>query len=532
MSSEEVVRSEGAPYPMNATLRSVWEDNRYSPLDSAELRLAPSANTIDPDATRCFTEAELMQKCPTLLFEKKPAPLDPDDKCNGYYPIDGGDGYTQDFGDPDFGTGFHPTIPSGRIEEYQFPTAPNKNTLTNKDNTVTTIKQADIVITMTPRAAQAVSSIKWSGKEYLQTPMFATAAIDVPSGASDKVTRVGEADNVTKSTSKVIAVAASSTTAFTNVQAAFSLPPGTILEGKRVSHQSTLSKTNITKNIAIASNRVARYTSGVSLENPFVSGRFNIPMFTLAPEFKKIYVYSKSKNAWDIPTQAQISLNNADALAIIFTNTSETHAMGVRPIGFPKPKKFGSTFNNNLTTNIVRSETGVTVATTLSVGTRGGNANDVYAPAGIYTVVQDNIFGTHKYVYDLLNAIYAKGGDCPVCEPPNPAGTRTVEGKIDQVISANQVQFRYTKPDGKIVITKTTKPGHNMKLGEVINVILALDAPYAFKAISKKPTGTSVTVEGAVLKVINANQVEILFTKPDKSVVTRTADMTNHKMVV
>ena len=463
MSSEEITRSVGGPFPMNATLRNVFEEDRYSPLEPGELRLAPSSNSVDPKAKRCFTEAELSQKCPTLLFERKPAPVQPTDKCTGYSPIEFGDGYVKDFGDTENNGGFTPTIPSARIEEYLFPTAPNNKTLMSKGNNDTVIKQGTLVMKMTPRVAQAVQSIRWNGKEYLKTPMFTTAAVDVPRGVSDKVKRVGETDSVAKSTSKVVSVAASATSAFTRVQAAYSLPPGTILEGKRVSHASTLSMTNITKNISIAPSMVARYTAGVSLENPFVSGRFNIPMFTLTPEFKKIYVYRKSKNAWEIPTQAQLTLDNKDVLAIIFTNTSQTHAMGVRPIAFPKPKKFGSTFNNKLTTNIVRTATGVTVATTLTVGTRGGNANKVYAPAGIYTVVQDNIFGTHKYVYDLLNKIYKKDtGKCPPCKPIAPAKTRTIEGKIVKVISANQVQFRYTKPDKKVVITRTTKLGHNM----------------------------------------------------------------------
>ena len=530
MSSEEITRSVGGPFPMNATLRSVFEEDRYSPLDSAELRLAPSSNSVDPKAKRCFTEAELAQKCPTLLFEKKPAPKPTDDKCPGYFPVDFGDGYVKDFGDTENNGGFTPNIPSARIEEYQFPLAPTRRTLTDKGNGDTIIKQGTLIMKMTPRTAQAVQSIKWNGKEYLKTPMFTTAAVDVPKGVSDKVNRVGETDTVAKSTSKVIAVAQNTTTAFTQVQAAYSLPPGTILDGKRISHESTLSTTNITKNIAIASNMVARYTAGVSLQNPFVSGRFNIPMFTLTPEFKKIYVYRKSKKAWEIPTQAQLALDNADVLAIIFTNTSQTHAMGVRPIAFPKPKKFGSTFNNKLATNIVRTATGVSVATTLTVGTRGGNPGQVYAPAGVYTVTQDNIFGTHKYVYDLLNKIYAKdaGGKCPPCKPVTPAKSISVDGKVVKVIDMNLVQIKYTKPDKKVIIMRTLKPKHNMKLGDTINVILGGNAPYAFKAISKKavpkPTPSATrAVAGTVVKVIDANNVQIKYTKPDgKLIIMRT----------
>ena len=546
MSSEELIRSEGGPAPMNATLRSVFEEDRYSPLDSAQLRLAPSSNIVDPTAKRCFTEAELAQKCPTLLYEKKPAPVKPTDQCAGYFPVDFGDGYVKDFGDTDDNGGFTPTIPKSKIEEYIFPTAPNSRTLVTKGNTDTVIKQGTLVIKMTPRTAQAVQSLRWNNKEYLKTPMFTTAAVDVPKGASDKMKRVGEASVSTKSTSKVVAVAASATAAFTRVQAAYSLPPGTILGGKRVSHSSTLSTTNITKNISIASNMVARYTAGVSLEHPFVSGRFNIPMFTLTPEFKKIYVYRKSKHAWETPTQAQLSLDNKDVLAIIFTNTSQTHAIGLRPIATPKPKKFGSTFNNKLTTNVARSATGVNVSTTLTVGTRGGNANGVYAPSGIYTVVQDNAFGTFAYVHGLFNKIFTKdaGGKCPPCKPIKPVKTRTVGGTVVKVIGPNQVQIRYTKPDKKVVIAKVNKLAHHMKAGEAINVVLAFDAPYAFKAISKKPTTKpmpkpapkpapvgKIIVVGTVLKVINKAQVEIRFTKPNKETVTRSVTKHAHNMV-
>ena len=505
MSSEEIIRSEGGPYPMNATLRNVFEEYRYSPLEPGELRLAPSSNSIDPNAERCFTETELAQKCPTLLYEKKPAPVQPTDTCPGYFPVDFGDGYVKDFGDTDDNGGFTPAIPSARIEEYQFPTAPSNKTLMTKGNTDTTIKQGTLVIKMIPRVAQAVQSIKWGGKEYLKTPMFTTAAVDVSTGVSDKAKRVGETNSVAKSTSKVVAVATSATSVFTRVQAAYSLPPGTILEGKRVSHTSTLSTTNITKNISIASNMVARYTAGVSLENPFVSGRFNIPMFTLTPEFKKIYVYRKSKHVWETPTQAQLTLDSKDVLAIIFTNTSQTHAMGVRTIAIPKPKKFGSTFNNKLTTNVVRSAAGVSVATTLTVGTRGGNANKVYAPAGIYTVVQDNIFGTFAYVHGLINKIYSNGGKCPPCKPIAPAKTHTVDGSVVKVISPNQIQIKYTKPDKKVVILKVTKSVHNMKLGEIINVILAFDAPYAFKAISKKAAPKPTPLPGSSCSTVSPN---------------------------
>jgi hypothetical protein len=55
MSSEETARSVGGPFPMNSTLRSVWETDRYSPLDSAELRLAPSAAVGgEENVKRCF----------------------------------------------------------------------------------------------------------------------------------------------------------------------------------------------------------------------------------------------------------------------------------------------------------------------------------------------------------------------------------------------------------------------------------------------------------------------------------------------
>ena len=118
MSSEETARSTGGPFPMNATLRDVFEESRYSPLDSAPLRLAPSAAISgDPNVKICFTEAELATKCPGLLIKPKPKPVS--NVCNGYETIAPGDGYEKDYGENE-GGGFAPIIPDNKLEKYYF----------------------------------------------------------------------------------------------------------------------------------------------------------------------------------------------------------------------------------------------------------------------------------------------------------------------------------------------------------------------------------------------------------------------------
>jgi predicted nuclease of predicted toxin-antitoxin system len=136
----------------------------------------------------------------------------------------------------------------------------------------------------------------------------------------------------------------------------------------------------------------------------------------------------------------------------------------------------------------------------------------------------------------MFVSIAKKGGSTPT-----PAGTPvTIEGAVLKVVDANKVEIRFTKPD-KAVVTRTADlANHKMTVGEKINVVVNKlpDGQYVFASIAKKggstptPAGTPVTIEGAVLKVIDANKVEIKFTKPDKAVVTRTADLTNHKMAV
>ena len=108
-----------------------------------------------------------------------------------------------------------------------------------------------------------------------------------------------------------------------------------------------------------------------------------------------------------------------------------------------------------------------------------------------------------------------------------------VAGTVLKVINANKVEIKFTKPDKSVVTRPADLINHKMIVGEKINVIVTKtsNGQYVFVSIAKD-TGTRVTVVGAVLKVINANNVEIKFTKPDKSVVTRPADLTNHKMIV
>ncbi|AGE59868.1 hypothetical protein ATCVTN60342_739L [Acanthocystis turfacea Chlorella virus TN603.4.2] len=491
MSSEETARSVGGPFPLNATFRDIFEESRYSPLEVGQLHLAPSASpgTGDPNAKKCFTEAELATKCPSLLYTPPPPPKVPT-QCVPYTQVEFGDGYVQNFGDVD-DSGFAPMIPASKIEKYTTVTCPLQGNLPLKDNDPTIIKAGGVEFSLLSRVAQAVYSIKYNGKEFLDVPsgtMFSTAAINVPKGTSDKLTRVGEASasaNV-KTTSKVLKVAASTNTAYTQVQASYTSPPGTMVDGKKVEANSTLSSTTIEKRVAIADNRVVRYQTSIEARDPFVSGRFNVPTFALKPEFSKIFVYKKSTNSWTTPAEAKLSFDQ-DALAFIFTTTDHANAMGVRVVDFPKPTSFGSKFKNSFNTYIVRSSTSIAVASALTVGTRGGNADGIYAPSGKYCVTQDFVFGTLEYVQNLLNKVLgASSGSCPVVQCPTaPAGTQIVPGTIKTVGSADNFSVQYPGPTGEVIIRGITKPGHNFKVGENVDVMVELPS-WRVKNVMKK----------------------------------------------
>jgi hypothetical protein len=528
---------------MNATLRDVFQEDHYSPLDSAELRLAPNAAVGgDNNVKRCFTEAELATKCPSLLYTPKPPPKVPD-VCVPYTTVNWSDGYKDNYGEDTGGGGFAPMIPKSKIEKYEVKSCPSQGSLPLKDNDTTKISNGGVEITLLPRVAQAVYSIKLGGKEILNTPngtMFSTAALNVPSGASDKVSRVDEAGsaNKAKTKSKVVKVAATKNAAYTLVQASYALPPGTIINGKKVTGKGTLSTTNIEKRVSIAENRVVRYQTAIDVKNPFVSGRFNTPIFSLKPIFKKIFVYNKSSHSWSTPTEASLKLDK-DVLAYILTTTDHKMAMGVRVISFPLPKNFGSTFPNTFDTNITRGSVSIAVASTLTVGNRGGNPSGIYAPGGKYCVTQDFIFGTLEYVQNILNKVLgATSGTCPKLECPKvPVGTKVIPGKIASVVNANSFTVTYNNKVGKPVTTKVTKNKHAFKATELVNVTVALDT-WAIKNVTKrgvgpvKPSGKTRVIVGIVTKVISADKVQVSYTKPGNMKVSHIANKAKHGMKV
>ena len=121
----------------------------------------------------------------------------------------------------------------------------------------------------------------------------------------------------------------------------------------------------------------------------------------------------------------------------------------------------------------------------------------------------------------------------PAPKPPVPPVTRVVAGIVVKVLSANQVQIKYTKPDGKLIIMTTVKNAHNMKLNEAINVNLNSAAPYAFVSIVKKaaaPPAATRAVAGTVVKVIDTNNVQIKYTKPDGKLIIMTTIKNAHNM--
>jgi len=65
--------------------------------------------------------------------------------------------------------------------------------------------------------------------------------------------------------------------------------------------------------------------------------------------------------------------------------------------------------------------------------------------------------------------------------------TTGVRGVVVKVIDANQVQIKYMNPDKKMIIMRTIKTSHNMKLNEAINVYMKKIAPYTFISIKKIP---------------------------------------------
>lgn len=85
-------------------------------------------------------------------------------------------------------------------------------------------------------------------------------------------------------------------------------------------------------------------------------------------------------------------------------------------------------------------------------------------------------------------------------------GTRIVDGTVVKVIDANQVQIKYTKPDTKLVIMKTSKAAHKMKLNEVIDVVLTLNTPWSFLGISKKGVPLPLTTDKGLLLNLNLLQ--------------------------
>lgn len=93
--------------------------------------------------------------------------------------------------------------------------------------------------------------------------------------------------------------------------------------------------------------------------------------------------------------------------------------------------------------------------------------------------------------------------------------TIVVRGVVVKVISTNQVQIKYTKPDKKIIIMRTTKTAHNMKLNETINIILNKIAPNSFISITKLPVTLNLkllTSGGGVWNVTNLKMLKSIVT--------------------
>ena len=113
--------------------------------------------------------------------------------------------------------------------------------------------------------------------------------------------------------------------------------------------------------------------------------------------------------------------------------------------------------------------------------------------------------------------------------PKPPAPNLVIAGTVIKVLSANQVQIKYTDPAKKLATPVITKNAHNMKFNEAIDVTVKPTAPYAFVSIAKKavpkppvpqPPIPNRTIIGTVIKVLSTNQVQIKYTDPAKKLAT------------
>jgi hypothetical protein len=115
-----------------------------------------------------------------------------------------------------------------------------------------------------------------------------------------------------------------------------------------------------------------------------------------------------------------------------------------------------------------------------------------------------------------------------------------VDGKILKIINKNRVRVRYTTPDG-IVTANVTLQAHRMKVGEVIEVMIAPCKRLKYKLIrilkkGAEPTGgpctrSPRTLNGKVTE-IGTNFVKVRYTTPEKVVRIKNVKAPAHKMKV
>lgn len=478
---EEVARA-GGFRPMNATFGEVFDD-LYNPFEDTELRLAPSATPSgDPSSKMCFKETEIYDKCPQLIPPPKPqVPKDGKYTVCTTYAATTGDGYTQKFGDIPHEGGFSPLVPSNKLEPMHFGTPPIVGALQIAKTPDLRISREKLSMSMPQRVARSIASVRFRNMEHLAGPagvMYSTAAFDVPKGATDKLTRADEAGlrKNASTGSKMLRSMVSSNAAYTETQASYWLPPGTVVNGKAVAHKSTLSNIVLKKRVTIATDHVARYTSAVTAMLPFRSVRISAPRWILRKEFNRVFGYDSGVHRW-VPIPATVTEMPVTRYpAVIISTPNGKSAIGIRAIDGPKPSTFGSRFPHRLSYFVSRAPGGTPVAVVQTLGSRGGNPGGVMAPSGTYSITTDLAFGTLKEVQAIENKVIVPSGKkCPPINAMSQAGRGVVQvrGRVFKVDNKNVARMSYAVLGRKKNLIYK-KANHGLKVGSMAMITVEI----------------------------------------------------------
>ncbi len=201
---------------------------------------------------------------------------------------------------------------------------------------------SEIVITTTDRLAGAIDSLKWNGKEFIDShdhgrQLQSACAFDCATGKEFwaecfNPTEAGSRDDGTgdKSTSKLLSLHAEGAKLETKVQMAFWLKPGEDSSGRPALNGEKLSKHLVSKKVQIGYKNlehVLEYT--VRFEIP-KGERHNFAQFEaltgyMPPEFSRFYKFIASSGKLE-PIDAGPGEQDCP---LVFATESSGHAMGI-----------------------------------------------------------------------------------------------------------------------------------------------------------------------------------------------------------